>query len=50
MKKVTGRRQLVDVAKSQADEIDSLRQELDRLRQKTFPSFIRATKSRMEHY
>jgi len=47
MKKVTTRRHLVDLAKSQAEEIDFLRQELDRLRQKTFPSFVRSNKYRV---
>ena len=49
MKKVVARRQLVDTARVQAEEIDFLRRELDRLRQKTFPSFVRAAKSR-SHY
>lgn len=47
MKKITTRRQLVDLAKSQAEEIDFLRQELDRLRQRTFPSFVRSNKYRV---
>lgn len=55
MKKVVARRQLVDTARAQAEEIDFLRQELDRFRQKTFPSFLRATRTRLapnpdEHY
>lgn len=41
MKKVVGRRRLVDTARAQAEEIDFLRQELDRMRQRTFPSFVR---------
>jgi len=41
MKKVVKRRHLVDTARAQAEEIDFLRQELDRMRQKTFPSFVR---------
>lgn len=41
MKKIVARRQLVDTAKAQAEEIDYLRQELDKIRQKTFPSFVR---------
>lgn len=47
MKKVVARRQLIDTARVQAEEIDFLRQELDRMRQKTFPSFVRATKQRL---
>lgn len=46
MKKVVVRRQLVDLARTQAEELDFLRQELDRMRQKTFPSFVRASKTR----
>jgi hypothetical protein len=41
MHKIIARRQLVDTAKSQAEEIDLLRQELDKIHQKTFPSFVR---------
>lgn len=47
MKKVVARRKLVDTARVQAEEIDYLKQELDKLRQKTFPSFVRATHSRL---
>eukprot|EP01041_Mallomonas_annulata_P002914 gene2914-5721_t len=47
MKRVVVRRQLVDLARTQAEEIDFLRQELDRMRQKTFPSFVRAARSRL---
>jgi hypothetical protein len=47
MKKIMARRHLVDTAKAQAEEIDFLRQELDKVRQKTFPSFIRAVKKRL---
>jgi hypothetical protein len=46
MKKVIAKRQLVDTARAQAEEIDFLRQELDRMRQRTFPSFVRAAKKR----
>lgn len=46
MKKVIAKRQLVDTARAQSEEIDYLRQELDRMRQRTFPSFVRATKKR----
>lgn len=41
MKKVVARRHLVDTARAQAEEIDFLRQELDRIRMRTFPSFVR---------
>jgi hypothetical protein len=41
MKKIVVRSHLVDTARSQAEEIDYLRQELDKMRQKTFPSFVR---------
>jgi WD40 repeat protein len=41
MKKVVNRRKLVDLARAQAEEIDFLRQELDRMRQRTFPSFVK---------
>ena len=46
MKRVTVRRKLVDLARAQTDEIEFLRQELDRLRQKTFPSFADAARDR----
>uniref|UniRef100_A0A7S1UCA8 Cilia- and flagella-associated protein 43 n=1 Tax=Phaeomonas parva TaxID=124430 RepID=A0A7S1UCA8_9STRA len=42
MKRITVRRRLVDIARAQTDEIDYLRNELDRLRQRTFPSFAHA--------
>jgi hypothetical protein len=35
------RRQIMDAAKKHTEEIDLLRKELDRLRQRTFPSFVR---------
>jgi WD40 repeat protein len=44
MKKVVQRRQLVDTARAQAEEIDYLRQELDKMRQRTFPSFAKLKK------
>jgi hypothetical protein len=47
MKKVVARRQLVDTLKAQTEEIDFLRQELDKIRQKTFPSFVRAIRKRL---
>lgn len=40
MKGVTMRRKLVDVARQQTEEIEYLHQELDRLRRRTFPSFV----------
>ena len=46
MKKVIAKKQLVGLARSQAEEIDFLRQELDRMRQRTFPSFVRSVKKR----
>jgi len=39
MRTITMRRKLIDLARAQTDEIEFLRQELDRLRQRTFPSF-----------
>jgi hypothetical protein len=47
MKRITMRRRLVELAKSQTEEIEFLKQELDRLRQRTFPSFAHAAKARM---
>lgn len=47
MKKIVARRHLLDSARSQAEEADFLRQELDRLRQRTFPSFVKAAKQRI---
>ena len=39
MQSIVTRRKLIDLARAQTDEIEFLRQELDRLRQRTFPSF-----------
>lgn len=47
MKKIVHRRRMIDLAKAQAEEIDLLHQELDKMRQKTFPSFVKATKKRI---
>lgn len=47
MKRVTMRRRLIDLARVQTEEIDFLRQELDRLRQRTFPSFAHAARHRL---
>lgn len=41
MKKVVSKRHMIDTARAQAEEIDYLRQELDKMRQKTFPSFVK---------
>lgn len=43
MKSIVLRRKLVDLTKSQTEEIEYLRQELDRLRRRTFPSFAHAS-------
>ena len=43
MKAITTRRKLIDLARTQTEEIEFLRQELDRLRQSTFPSFAHAS-------
>lgn len=48
MKKIVARRHMVDTARAQAEEIDYLRQELDKMRQRTFPSFVRSV-SRFPH-
>ncbi|CAM9738320.1 unnamed protein product, partial [Discosporangium mesarthrocarpum] len=42
MKRITMRRRLIDLARAQTDEIEALKAELDRLRQRTFPSFAHA--------
>ena len=47
MKRVTMRRKLIDLARAQTDEVEFLRQELDRLRKKTFPSFAQAAEIRL---
>ena len=47
MKRVTMRRRLIDLARLQTEEIDFMRQELDRLRQRTFPSFAHAARNRL---
>lgn len=46
MKKIVARRVLLESARSQAEEADSLRIELDRVRQRSFPSFVKAAKQR----
>lgn len=47
MKRITTRRRLVDLARAQTGEIEALKGELDRLRQRTFPSFAHATRNRV---
>lgn len=47
MKKVVMRRRLVDMSSLQAQEIEHLRQELEKLRDKTFPSFVKAFRTRI---
>lgn len=42
MRGVVTRRQLVDIAKGQAGELDALKKELHRLRLRTYPSFVEA--------
>ena len=42
MKSLVTRRKLVDLARAQTEEVEFLRSELDRLRQRTFPSFAKA--------
>lgn len=39
IKEVAHKRKLMDIVKQQTEEIEFLRDELDRLRAKTFPSF-----------
>jgi len=47
MKRITLRRRLIDLARAQTEEIEALRLELDRLRQRTFPSFAHAARTRL---
>ena len=47
MKKVVTRRRLVDMASMQAREIASLRQDLEKMRDKTSPSFVKAFRTRI---
>mmetsp|Transcript_23312 Transcript_23312/g.22933 ORF Transcript_23312/g.22933 Transcript_23312/m.22933 type:complete len:87 (-) Transcript_23312:60-320(-) len=39
IKDIANKRKLVDIAKQQTEEMEFLRDELDRLRARTFPSF-----------
>jgi len=43
------RRAIMDAAKKHTEEIDVLRKELDRLRQKTFPSFVRLHEQQVDN-
>ena len=45
-REIKGRHVLLDTAKRHTEEIDLLRKELDRLRQKTFPSFVQLHEDR----
>merc|ERR1712203_937439 len=45
-KEVKIRQSLMEAAKKHTEEIDLLRKELDRLRQKTFPSFVQLHEDR----
>merc|ERR1712060_771942 len=45
-REVKTRQTLMDAAKRHTEEIDLLRKELDRLRQKTFPSFVQLHEDR----
>jgi len=47
MRTITMRRKLIDLARAQTDEIEFLRQELDRLRQRTFPSFAHSNRRQL---
>ncbi|CAM9147521.1 unnamed protein product, partial [Ectocarpus sp. 13 AM-2016] len=47
MKRITTRRRLVDLARAQTGEIEALKAELDRLRQRTFPSFAHAARNNL---
>lgn len=47
MKRITTRRRLVELARAQTSEIEALKTELGRLRQRTFPSFAHAARNRM---
>jgi hypothetical protein len=47
MKRIVMRRRLIDLARMQTQECEFLRQELDRLRMRTFPSFAHAARERL---
>jgi len=46
MKKVIARRSLIDTFRTNTEELELLRLELDKIRQKTFPSFVKAARQR----
>ena len=46
MQKVVARCHVVDATKMRVEELDILRQELDKIRQRTFPSFVKAARQR----
>ena len=50
MQSIVTRRKLIDLARAQTDEIEFLRQELDRLRQRTFPSFATRTGGGLDNF
>lgn len=49
LKAIIVRRKLVDLAKSQTEEIEYLRMELDKMRRRTFPSFVQHQAAREYH-
>ncbi|GAB9466815.1 hypothetical protein Gpo141_00004180 [Globisporangium polare] len=49
LKAIVVRRKLVDLAKSQTEEIEYLRMELDKMRRRTFPSFVQHQAAREYH-
>merc|ERR1711871_684193 len=46
MQKVVARCHIIDATKMRMEELDVLRQDLDKIRQRTFPSFIKAARLR----
>ena len=46
MQKVVARSQIADATKMRVEQLDVLRQDLDKIRQKTFPSFVKAARQR----
>ena len=46
MQKVVARCHVVDATKMRVEELDILRQELDKIRQRTFPGFVKAARQR----
>jgi len=45
MQMIVNRRKLIDLARAQTEEIDYLRSEIDRLKERSFPSFSRRNAS-----